>query len=134
MKAILIIILLIGAAFGIPSIRNRIVGPLDPVLSKLGPAGEKIQNPARRYKASQEATAITRKLTDERSMRRPMPSPPRFPAWVQANMRSLEIDGLDPWGHPYYYIQTRQEMTVGSVAQDGVRDTPDDVRVTAPLK
>lgn len=134
MKAFLIIILLIGAAFGIPKIRNRIVGPLDPLLSKLGPIGEKIQTPARRYKANNEVTAMIRKLEDERSMRRQLPAPARFQAWVQTNMRALENDGLDPWGKPYYYIHTRQNMSVGSSAQDTLRDTPDDVRITVPLQ
>jgi hypothetical protein len=132
MKALLIIILLIGAAFGIPSIRNRIVGPLDPMLSKLGPAGEKIATPARRWQTNQEATLIIRRIADDRSLRKPVPTPLTFQNWLKANMRGLKWEGNDAWGHPYYYIHTRQNMTVGSHAQDGLRDTEDDIRVTLP--
>lgn len=132
MKAFLIVILLIGAAFGIPTIRNRIVGPLDPLLSKLGPAGDRIANPARRWQASQEAMLILRRIAEDRNLNKPGPSPLTFQNWVKANVRGLKWQGNDPWGHPYYYIHTRQNMTVGSQAQDRLRDTEDDVRVTLP--
>jgi hypothetical protein len=134
MKAFLIIMLLIGAAFGIPAIRNRIAGPLDPLLSKLGPIGEMVQTPTRRWTANQEAMAIAHKLTSDRAnLNKPYPPPPQFYNWLKKNMRGLKNDGLDPWGNPYYFIHTRTEMTVGSHAQDGVRDTPDDVRFITPL-
>jgi hypothetical protein len=132
-KAILIIILLIGAAFGIPAIRNRIVGPLDPILSKLGPIGEAVQTPTRRWTANQEAMLITRRIAEDHNLRKPGPSPLSFQNWVKANVRGLKADGMDPWGRPYYFIQTRQNMTVGSQGQDRLRDTEDDVRLTVPL-
>jgi hypothetical protein len=133
MKVFLFIILLIGAAFGIPKIRNRIVGPLDPVLSKLGPIGEAVQTPTRRWSAGQEAMLITRKLGEFRNLNKPLPSPLNFQRWLHANVRGLTRDGMDPWGLPYYFIHTRQNMTVGSPGQDRKRDTEDDVRITVPL-
>jgi hypothetical protein len=132
MKTFLIVLLLIGAAFGIPPIRNRIIGPLDPVLSKLGPIGEKIATPAKRWEAGQEATLIIRRISENRQINKPVPTPLTFQGWLKANVRGLKRDGMDPWGHPYYYIHTRQNMTVGSQGQDRLRDTPDDVRITVP--
>jgi hypothetical protein len=133
MKTFLIIVLLIGAAFGIPAIRNRIIGPLDPILSKLGPIGEKIQTPARRWSATQELTMILRRIGEDKNVNKPLPSPLSFQNWLKTNVRGLDNGGLDPWGRPYYYIHTRQNITVGSQAQDRLRDTPDDVRLTVPV-
>lgn len=133
MKVFLILIVAIGAAFGIPSIRNRIAGPLDPVLSKLGPLGEKIQTPAKRWSAKNEADVIVRKVADLKDQNRPFPPPRQFTKWIQQNMRGLERKGMDPWGRPYYLERAQKQVTVGSVAQDGVYDTADDVRSTLPV-
>ena len=132
MKALLIILLLIGAAFGIPSIRNRIVGPLDPLLSKLGPLGEKIATPARRWQVNQDHQLIFRRIAEERSLHRPMPAPRTFQSWLKTNVPGLKWGGNDPWGRPYYFIHNRQTTTVGSEGPDRVRDTSDDLRLTAP--
>src|SRR5688572_22428889 len=132
MKAFLIVLLLIGAAFGIPSIRNRIVGPLDPLLSKMGPLGEKIATPARRWQADQEEKLILRRIEEERSQHRPMPAPRTFQSWLKTNVPDLNWKGNDPWGRPYYFIHNRQITTIGSEGPDRLRDTPDDVRLTAP--
>lgn len=132
MKTFVVILLLIGAAFGIPSIRNRIVGPLDPLLSKIGPLGDKIATPARRWQADQEFKLILRRIEEERSLRRPMPAPRTFQSWLKTNVPALERQGNDPWGRPYYFIHNRQTTTIGSEGPDRIRDTPDDVRRSAP--
>lgn len=132
MKALLIIVLLIGAAFGIPQIRNRIAGPLDPLLSRLGPIGEAVQTPTRRWQANQEMTFILRRITEDRNLRKPLPSPHNFQRWLIANVRGVKNGGNDPWGQPYYYILTRTTMTIGSQGQDMQRDTEDDLRLSAP--
>lgn len=134
MKLLLIIVLLVGAAFGIPAIRNRIAGPLDPVLSKLGPAGEKIKTPFQRWAAKNEATAIVQRLSEDNIQRKPLPTPRSFQDWVRQNIRSETDATTDPWGHPYYFVLTRQQMTVGSIGKDGQRNTPDDILATMPLQ
>ena len=134
-KFLVIFVLLLGAAFGIPPIRNRIAGPLDPVLSKLGPVGEKMQNPVRRWATKNEEMLIIRKLAEHHNQRRDMPSPLGFQGWIKQNFRSGSNDaGLDPWGRPYYLVHTRQRITVGSQGPDRKRDTSDDVRVSVPLQ
>ena len=134
-KYILIFIVLVGAAFGIPAIRNRIAGPLDPLLSKLGPVGDKIQSPVRRWAAKNEEMLIIRKLAEHHNQQRDLPSPLAFQGWVKQHFRGVENDaGLDPWGRPYYLIHTRNQITVGSQGADRKRDTPDDVRVSVPLQ
>lgn len=133
MKFLLILIVAIGAAFGIPSVRHRIMTPLEPVLVRVGPIGEKLATPARRWNAKNEAEVIARKVAEQKDLHRPFPTPRRFTQWIQQNMRGLERKGMDPWGNPYYLERTDRTITVGSAAQDGVPGTEDDVRVTVAI-
>ena len=134
-KYVVIFIFILGAAFGIPAIRNRIAGPLDPVLSKLGPIGEKIQTPTRRWATKNEEMLIIRKLAEQHNQQKEMPSPLAFQSWIKQNFKGRGTEaGLDPWGRPYYLIHTRNQITVGSQGADRRRETPDDIRVSVPLQ
>lgn len=133
MKWIIILVIALGAAFGIPAIRNRIAPPLEPVLSRLGPIGTAISTPAKRFSAKNEADVIAKKLVDAKKRGLSLPTARGFTRWIQQNMRGLERKGVDPWGHPYYLQVGEKQITVGSFAQDGVPHTEDDVRVTVPL-
>lgn len=133
LKIILIGAVIIGAMFGIPPIRNRIAGPLDPFLSKLGPVGEKIQAPARRWAAKNEEMLIIRKLAEDHNQNKGVPSPLAFQGWIKRNFHGGVKEGMDPWGRPYYLIHTRQQLTVGSQGPDRLRDSSDDIRVSVPL-
>jgi hypothetical protein len=134
MKVVLLIVLLIGAAFAVPSIRNRLAGPLDPVLAKLGPVGEKIRTPALRFNAHNEIQAIIGRLNEDKLQGRSVPAPNQFQRWVRDKMRGNIQDGKDPWGQPYYLIRARSQAIVGSAGQDMHAGTPDDIRITTPLK
>lgn len=134
MKVLLLVLVLVGAAVAVPSIRHRLAGPLDPVLARLGPLGEKIRTPARRFNAHNELQAITGRLKEDRLMGRRIPTPRQFHAWVRAHMRGDIQDGIDPWGQPYYLTKSRTHFTVGSAGQDTLAGTPDDVRISTPLR
>jgi hypothetical protein len=134
MKVLLLILLLIGAAFAVPSIRNRLAGPMDPLLARLGPVGEKIRTPARRFTAHNEIQAIIGRLNEEKLQGRSLPRPVQFRQWVHDKMRGDIQDGIDPWGQPYYYSRTRTHAVVGSAGADQQRDTQDDVRISTSLK
>jgi hypothetical protein len=134
MKWVIILIIAVGAAFGIPSIRARIAPPLEPVLTRLGPIGKAIQTPAKRFNAKNEADVIVRKVADWKLQNRPMPTERGFTKWIQQNMRGLERDGMDPWGNPYYLVRADKHISVGSSAQDGVPHTDDDIRASAPTR
>ena len=134
MKVLLLIVLIVGAAFAVPSIRHRIAGPLDPVLGKLGPVGEKLRTPARRFKAHNEIQAIIGRMNEDKLMGRSLPTPVQVHKWVRDKMRGGIEDGLDPWGQQYYYSRSRSAATVGSMGQDMQRDTPDDIRISTSLK
>lgn len=133
LKVIVIAVVFLGAAFGIPAIRNRIAGPLDPVLSKLGPVGEKMQAPARKWAAKNEEMLIIRKLAEAHNQNKGIPSPLSFQSWIKANFHGGVKEGMDPWGRPYYLIHTKQQLTVGSQGPDRRRNSADDIRVSVPL-
>jgi hypothetical protein len=48
-------------------------------------------------------------------------------------LHELHVDksetGLDPWGHPYRFVCSDDEVTVSSDGADGVHGTPDDIMV-----
>ena len=133
-KILFVVIIMLGAAFGIPQIRNRIVGPLDPVLSRMGPLGDKINAPAKRWAARNEINLIIRKLAEDHNQNRGTPSPLGFQGWLKQNFRGGINDGGDPWGRPYYLVHTANQITVGSQGADRLRNTPDDVRLSVPLQ
>ena len=132
MKWLIILVIAVGAAFGIPSIRARIAPPLEPVLARLGPIGRAIQTPAKRFNAKNEADVIVRKLADWKLRNLALPTERNFTKWIKQNMRGLEHDGMDPWGNPYYLVRAGKHMSVGSAAQDGIPKTDDDIIASAP--
>ena len=134
MKVLLLVLLLLGAAVTVPAIRNRLAGPLDPVLAKLGPLGEKIRTPALRFNAHNEIQAIIGRLNEDKLQGRAVPPPNQFQRWVRDKMRGNIQDGKDPWGQPYYLVRARTHAIVGSAGADMQAGTPDDIRITTSLK
>jgi hypothetical protein len=132
LKFLVILILIIGAAFGIPRVREKIMPPLLPLLEKLGPVGDKLQAPVKKWAASNEAHILLRKLAADYGQNKELPSPLRFQIWIKQNTRGGK-GGMDPWGRPYYMIHRAHELVVGSPGPDRIRNTADDVRASAPL-
>ncbi|MGQ0563068.1 MAG: hypothetical protein ACT443_14480 [Gemmatimonadota bacterium] len=132
LKFIVGFILLLGAAFGVPSVRARITPPLMPVLEKLGPVGAKLSDPAKKWSARNEANMLIRKLAEDYAEKKELPSALRFQVWIKMNTK-LGNQGLDPWGRAYWMVHTNHQLTVGSNGPDRERNTSDDVRVTVPF-
>ena len=127
MKVLLVVLIVVGFAWTIPSARARIVDVLEPVGAALRPAVDWALNPTRRAGAAREAQFILREIENQRQMGRGYPSPRGFYDWVRANVESVE-DGVDPWGEPYYLEMTRQHVIVGSPGPDRALGTEDDIR------
>lgn len=132
-KILIIVVLLLGAGFGIPQARGKISPVVSPVLDKLGPVGDALSRPAKRWAAKSEITILIRKLAEEHAERKELPSPIDFPRWIKSVTRGSN-KGLDPWGHPYYLVHTEHDVTVGSQGPDRKRNTPDDIRVRVPFE
>lgn len=129
LKVIGIVILALGAGFGIPSVRAKLVPVFAPITNKFGGVGDKMGEPAKKWAAKNEANVLLRKLAEEQTRGKPMPTPTEFTTWVKANTKAGK-KGMDPWGRPYYLIKTGGSVTVGSPGPDQTRNTPDDIRVT----
>jgi hypothetical protein len=127
MKYLLVILIVLGFAWTIPSARVRIQEALEPLGAALRPAVDWALNPTRRAGAAREAQFILREIENQRQMGRGYPAPGGFQDWVRTTVESVD-DGLDPWGEPYYLEMTRQHVIVGSAGPDRAIGTADDIR------
>jgi hypothetical protein len=132
LKFIIIFIFALGAIFGIPQLRAKAMPLIDPLLTKLGPVGEKISAPSKKWAARNEANILIRKLAEEYNEKKELPDPLSFQPWIRMNTKGGK-KGLDPWGRPYYLMRSGNQITVGSQGPDRRRNSADDVRVTVPI-
>ena len=131
-KKLLVVAVLLGAAWSFPASRARMVQLGEPLLVRMGPVGQRVLNPVRRYNTAQEIELLVRELGHDHTARNPLPNPRNFQAWVEANATSGR-DGRDAWGNPYYLRRDRQGLTVGSAGEDGAMETADDITRHLPL-
>lgn len=129
-KKLLIVIVLIGAAWSIPPIRSRLTIVAGPLLEKLGPAGQKLLKPARNYAAKTQETAMLRMLAEEHNEGRDIPEPRTFVRWMK---KKTGKEPVDPWGNRYWLERQKGSLAIGSNGADGFRESGDDVKQTVPF-
>ena len=129
MKKFGIFIVLLALAWAIPPARMRLTAFAAPVLHKLGPVGDKLLSPTRRYATQNEVTAIARMIANDQDEGRQLPEERTFNYWLVRRVRSE--DGIDVWGNKFWMKRTQKIVTVGSNGPDGERGTKDDVSHTA---
>jgi len=132
MKAILVVLVLLGFAWGYPPTRARMVLGMRPVLHRLGPVGDMIVTPVERYSAKNEVNFILEQLQLTRTEGREIPDAATFTKWINKRLMTKN-QGKDPWDQPYYLLKLAGSVTVGSVGQDGVRGSDDDIKKTIPF-
>lgn len=130
LKFMAIFALVLGAVFGVPSLRAKVMPTIEPVLVKLG-VGDKVSNPLRKRTANNEIRVLLQKLAEDIAQKKKPPSALNFQTWVRTNTR-LAKRGKDPWDRPYWLVHTTNGLTVGSSGPDQTRDTSDDVKITVP--
>ena len=131
MRKFLIILVILAVAWAIPAVRGRIGVALLPVAEKLGPVGDFIATPARRFSAKNDQTNIARIISTDFNEGRPVPTAQTFQVWLKR--RAPQVDPKDPWGNLYWMARGRGELTVGSNGADGRKDTSDDVKHSIPF-
>jgi len=131
-KVILFSIFALGTALAIPSVRQRVQPYLTPVTRKLQPVTTRLTTPTKKWQAKNEAGALLAKLSEDEAQKKELPSALEFRRWIRTRTQG-EHRGNDPWGRPYYLIHESSQITVGSPGPDRKRNTPDDVRVSAPI-
>lgn len=127
-KIIIVLAVIFGAVTTIPPIRDRALPPLK---KALGPTGEKLTLPIKKWEAKSACTNLLRELAQAYNQGKPIPSQGDFTAWA-ARATNDKQGGIDPWGKRYYMIRLRGLMKVGSPGPDGIRETGDDIIQTVP--
>ena len=128
-KFIIITLIIVGAVTSVPPIRQRVLPPL---AKALGPTGERMMTPMKRWEAKTDCDDLVRELRQENTAGRQIPAPDKFTAWARWELRNPEA-GVDPWGSRYYLKPPlRGQVTVGSPGPDLKKGTPDDIVVTVP--
>ena len=131
-KKLVIVAVILGFAWSIPAARQRMMQWAEPALERLGPVGERVVTPVRRYNTRNEIVFLMRALAQDYEVRRPLPNPRTFPAWLERNTPAGR-EGKDGWGNPYYMRADRLGITIGSPGPDGTADTADDITRTMPF-
>lgn len=132
-KIAFFLVFALGATLTIPALRQKAAPYFAPVTSKLAPITDKFVQPTKRWSAKNEAGALLHKLSEDDAQKKELPSALSFPVWVRTHSKN-ERRGNDPWGRPYYLINDPHQITVGSSGPDRRRNTPDDIRVSAPVQ
>jgi hypothetical protein len=131
-KYFVIFVMIFGAALGIPKTRALIMPHLTPIFDRLGPVGDRVSKPAKRWAARNEVGVLTRKLAEDFADHKELPTALEFPRWIKRNVKGGK-GGLDPWGLPYYLVRSEHQITVGSGGPDRQRGSTDDIRISVPI-
>ncbi|MGH7500300.1 MAG: type II secretion system protein GspG [Longimicrobiales bacterium] len=133
LKAILIVVVLLGFAWGYPPTRSHIVYRLEPALVMLGPVGRWIIRPVQRYSTKQELDFILDQIVLARTEGKEIPDAKSFHVWLSKRVLTKN-QGKDAWGNRYFLIRPRSgSLTAGSIGPDGKSGTEDDIRLTIPF-
>jgi hypothetical protein len=133
LKPFLVVVVLLGFAWGYPPTRAHMVYRLHPVLVKLGPVGDWIILPVQRYSTKQELDFILNQISLARTEGKEIPDPKTFQGWLSRRVLTKNR-GKDVWGNPYFLARSNAgALTAGSIGPDGRPGTADDLRVTMPF-
>ena len=109
-KLFLLLIVALGVGLAVPKTRVRIANPVLTWLYR-----ELVPNRLEMIAAQLD---FVRKRGDQ------LPDSDDLARWIESN---TTVPPLDPWGNAYYLEKGRDRFTVGSMAQDSVRGTDDDL-------
>jgi hypothetical protein len=134
LKKIVILVVALGFAWSVPSVRARVATALAPAFSLLGPVGYRMQQPMRKYQAETDLKFIDDQLQMAKTEGRPLPSSGKsFNEWLSVR-RGAGDRGKDPWGNLYWMIGKSGSMTLGSNGPDGTANTEDDITRNAAIQ
>lgn len=122
-KIVLYTLIAAGAAYSVPSVRDKADPKIGQAWSHVTPHLRFITDPIRRNLAEREMSVIVGRLQEDHRSGRPLPDD-SFQAWV----RGATTVGRDPWQNAYYLVTNDDgKVYVGSNGPDGKRGTADDV-------
>ena len=130
-RTVVVLLIVLGAAWAYPPSRERISHAAAPVLEKLGPTGEWLLGPAKRYQARSELDFLIDQMRMDRNEAKPLPDVRTFPKWIERK-RPSGGDEKDPWGTPYFLVTASQGLSIVSAGPDRRRGTEDDISASMP--
>ena len=130
LKKIVVVIVLLAAVWAMPSGRARLSRWLAPAFGKLGPFGQKISTPMKRYTAKTQVAAILRAINNAQEEGKEVPDTRTWVRWLRAHPPSADTKDMDPWGTQYYLRFENKVYTIGSAGPDRVRYNADDISHT----
>lgn len=132
MKFLLIAIVALGLIFAIKPLREKFSFITAPVINKVGPKVENIRGGPKRWATKNELNILLRKVAEQYNETKKLPSSSGFTIWIKTQTRGGN-KGVDAWGSNYYLIHEQGRVILGSRGPDKLRNTPDDIKVTAPV-
>jgi hypothetical protein len=130
-KIIIVLLVVIGIVTTVRPVRDRV---MPPIVRALGPTGEKIATPVRRWKAEHQAERLLSEMQIELTAGRQPPPAHEFSQWAKKELREPDAD-IDPWGGKYYLKPGRgMTISVGSPGPDLKKGTEDDIIVQKTLE
>lgn len=129
-KLVLVLLVVIGFLSAHAPTRSRIGAAAAPALEKLGPAGDFLLRPVRRWTAKSETDFIIDQIGLAKTMGRDTPTEAKLQEWLKQRRVRTRYNGKDPWGSEYYLMRDKTSFTIGSFGPDRERNTPDDIRST----
>lgn len=132
-RKILVVVVVLGFAWSYPPMRQRMMLAMSPAFELLGPVGDRMAQPARRWKAESDITFIMQQFQLEKTEGRKSPATQRdFEVWM-LRKQSAGDKGKDPWGQLYWLKRANNTVTVGSHGPDHEPNTADDITQTIVL-
>jgi hypothetical protein len=109
-KLFLLLIVALGIGLAVPKTRVRIANPVLTWIYR-----ELVPN---RVEMIASQLDMVRRRGDQ------LPDNRDLASWIESY---TTVPPLDPWGNPYYLDKRNDRFTVGSMGQDSVRGTEDDL-------
>lgn len=135
LKVLVILLVALGASFGIPALRQHVEPVADAALAPakrlLDRQLARIRDPVFRWSVQNEARGIARDLQQIEETGQALPRPQDFQSYLQG--RTLAGAAvLDRWGSPYYLLLTGDSIVVVSPGPDQRPGNTDDIRAGLP--
>jgi hypothetical protein len=127
LKKLIIFIVIIAAIWAMPSGRAKLGQWMAPVLVHLGPVGDKLSAPMKKYEAKSQIGNILSAMHTAHNEGKAMPDARMWSHWLREHPASDEHKDLDPWGTQYYLRFKDGKRTVGSAGPDRVLYNADDI-------
>jgi hypothetical protein len=131
-KKAIVVIVLFALVWAIPAARTKFIDVTHPVFARLGPVGNRVTTPMRKYTARTQIASILRAMHAAREAGKEVPDGRTFVRWLRAHPPSDRKE-MDPWGNSYWMRKENASYIIGSNGPDGIKGNADDVTKTVIL-